>query len=65
MTKPVAIGTRVKLKSSRVDSYATHGTVRSTWANASGVIEYEVDTVDQTGYRKTEYLVRDQFTIAR
>lgn len=60
------VGTRVKLKPS-VGSYATHGYVRDVWASEyEGVSPlYTVETVDQEGYCKTEYLRRDQFTIPR
>jgi hypothetical protein len=56
------VGSRVALKPN-AGSYATSGTVRSVTGEGAEAI-YEVDAVAQDGRRTTEYLSRDQFTVA-
>ena len=54
------VGKRVKLKPS-VGATATSGVVRDVVGEGQAAT-YEIDAVDQTGYRSTLYLVRRQFT---
>jgi hypothetical protein len=53
------IGKRVNIKAS-AGCYATSGIVRSVCGDT-----FELDTVDQSGYRRTEYLTRAQFTMRK
>lgn len=53
------IGKRVNIKPS-AGCYATSGVIRSVSGDT-----FELDTVDQSGYRRTEYLTRAQFTMRK
>ena len=57
------IGKRVTLKPS-ADTAATSGVVRGVFGEGP-TATYEIDAVDQTGYRSTLYLVRRQFTLRK
>lgn len=57
------IGKRVNLKPSS-GATATSGVVRGVVGEGASAT-YEIDTVDQTGYRSTLYLVRREFTLRK